>query len=69
MYAGATPREVVDRMREHGLFTASKTTPEYMRFVARRLESLNGVHISARSAGEFLMGLETAGLITTVKEH
>ena len=69
MYAGRTAGDVVDAMRDAGIFTASKTRHEYMSFVARRVEAMQGEHVSSRSASEFLMGLETAGLITTSKEH
>lgn len=65
---GATARDLVEDMRRSGIFTASKTTGEYMRGVARRVSMGYGL-CRHDSPEHFIDDLLRIGLITLVTEH
>lgn len=70
-YSGKDALEVVERMRLAGLFTAGKTTGEYMRGVAARLRRLNPDAPALRhdTPENFVSDLMGSGMVRTLVTH
>lgn len=63
VYAGATPADVVARIKNDGIFTCGETNAEYMKGVAQRSLRYDGITIRANDEGAFLEDLAANGVI------